>query len=754
MIAALRVAVSEIEVLPRQHFSLSILNTETRFLAEPRRAIRSGAHQAWVVQMMIFSFSPHRTTEQALDCKPADRVGNPWWSVAAGVEHAQAVAQECNRSFRQLGVSARRNLFQPAKAGRAPDAIDKAGEIWKRIGREIVRSISDRERNSSMIRDRVLILGLSLVASLTVPTSIEASTEPCNQSLIDHLPPATAFYIYPRALIQPFYQWENNYGYCGEVSLMEAGLANGEWMSQYDARLLCGTGLGQSGPPANNDKWCRAKSNQNTANYNAQVLFEIPDTGVSGTTERWGSMPQCAANMRLAGISYPYKGVAARQPPSLCTGTKASTACPGYQAYMSWVKRQVIDGNTVVVALIIKNDTGDGDQYDHEAPVVKIGTNHSPTDPTYYPDDVLYFEDHGVYWYNGKVGQDDTAPEPPPGSGSNTTECTPYIFGYTFSELGVSTVPKDTQATHAWHVYSIVLPANYTIPGYPGANGKPSGAGSYVKITGPNNFAFAVTGVLDTYKETVPVALTAGSNPGSIVGPTYTNGVQNPQDPIAGYDYEYPFIGTSIEEEGPGSCTNKPPSSWMTNFVLQPTVSGLTPGISYNLYEYQFNTPSDTDTLGAGTGAALKVPITAFNANSVATGSTPANGVTSFTASGSTYLADPLATTSDQMVVYRAVPADPGLYSPVNGSTLNGTSETFAWDSATTGPDAGATFYRLDAGKEQGGHEYYRSGRLSNATFSLTVDSLPSDTSTVWVRWYYFVKGQWQYNDYSYTASR
>jgi len=166
-------------------------------------------------------------------------------------------------------------------------------------------------------------------------------------------------------------------------------------------------------------------------------------------------------------------------------------------------------------------------------------------------------------------------------------------------------------------------------------------------------------------------------------------------------------------------------------------VSGLTPGVSYNLYEYQFGSPTDTDSLGIGTGAALAVPVTAFNANSVLASSTPANSVTNFIATGSTYVANPLVTTSDQMVIYRAVPTDPGVYYPASHSTLTGTSATFAWDSSTTGPDSGAEVYRLDAGKEQGGHEYYKGASLPNTTFSLAVASLPSDGSTVWVRWSY-----------------
>ncbi len=593
--------------------------------------------------------------------------------------------------------------------------------------------------------DRLIRL-LCFALAFSLSTGVQASKEPCNQSLIDQLPPATSYYIYPRVPVQPFYQWENNYGYCGEVSTMEAGLANGQWMSQYDARLVCGAGLGQSGPPITTNGWC--SSNKNISNYNAQTLFEVPNTGVSGTTEAWGSMPQCAANMRLNATYYPYEGVASQQPADLCTGSGASSACPGYQQYMSWVKQQVILGNTVAVAVLIQDVTYAGDQYDHEVTVVKIGTNHSPTDPTYYPDDVLYFEDHGVYWYNGSIGQDYTAPEPPPGSGSNTTECTPYIFGYTFEELGKT----GSQAAKSKDVYSIVLPANTTIQTETGYNGKNNGKGSEGNIIGPNNFAVSISGPLDTYNETVPVTLSASPQPGYIVGPTYTEGVENPQDPLAGYGYEYPFIGTSIQEEGPGSCTNTPPSSWMTNFVLQATVSGLTPGVAYNLYEYQFNSPTSTDTMGTGSAAALAVPVTAFNANSAAGSATAANTVNAFTASSSNYLAPPLTTTSDQIAVYRAVPAAPGLYSPANGSKLTGTSVTFAWDTSTEGAAAGATAYSVAVGSTQGGSQYYNSGTLSSTTFSETVTGLPSNGSTVWTRWSYLVNGQWGYTDYSYTA--
>ena len=100
-----------------------------------------------------------------------------------------------------------------------------------------------------------------------------------------------------------------------------------------------------------------------------------------------------------------------------------------------------------------------------------------------------------------------------------------------------------------------------------------------------------------------------------------------------------------------------------------------------------------------------------------------------------------------------------GINYPANGSALKSNSQTFQWymyntatmsATAPTAP-APATAYWLDIGKEQGGNEYYQSGSLGTA-LSVTVNTLPTDGSTIWVRWWYYANGQWQYTDYHYTA--
>ena len=440
---------------------------------------------------------------------------------------------------------------------------------------------------------------------LAASPGARAAEAGCGQALVDGTtPPVTSFFITPRQAVQPFYQWENNNGYCGEVSMMQAGLANGQWMSQFNARQICVTGLSQSGP----DGACAAHG---VPNYNAQLLIEDPGTGVSGRN-RYANAALCVANSRLAGSTFPY--------------TTEKSGIGGYHHYMSWVKQQVILGNQVTLAVLFNG--GSDPQYDHEVAVLNIGTNHAPTDPTYYPDDVIYFDDHGAYTLHGTAFTGN--PAIPPGAAvPNGKGCTPYIFGYSFASLAQSRSAANQPGAQA---YSIVIPGERVIHTGTGGSGYDT-----VPIIGPRNYAFSVGGPADTGGETLPVSL-------AIEGPTQTAGVTNPRDPIAGYNYENPMIGKSVEGH---SCTNDAPLPWMTNLVLRATASGLTPGHGYNLYEYEF-----ARVRGEGMSAALAVPEADFNANAAM-----ASHVTSFTALGDSFTKT-ITTTSDKIVVFRCVPAD------------------------------------------------------------------------------------------------
>src|SRR5208283_6140047 len=99
-----------------------------------------------------------------------------------------------------------------------------------------------------LIMSKPSLLVLVLANAVAIAGPIAAAESNCTQNRVDGTTiPSTASIIYPSQTVTPFYQWENDNGYCGEVSMMQAGLNNGQWMSQFNARLICGTGLSQSG---------------------------------------------------------------------------------------------------------------------------------------------------------------------------------------------------------------------------------------------------------------------------------------------------------------------------------------------------------------------------------------------------------------------------------------------------------------------------------------------------------------------------
>jgi len=85
--------------------------------------------------------------------------------------------------------------------------------------------------------------------------------------------------------------------------------------------------------------------------------------------------------------------------------------------------------------------------------------------------------------------------------------------------------------------------------------------------------------------------------------------------------------------------------------------------------------------------------------------------------------------------------------SPTPNSTLTGSSATFTWY-----PSAAAQAYWIDVGSTQGGNNYYQSGSLPTTTLSQTVNNLPTDGSNIYVTLWTQINGQWQYNQYTYTA--
>jgi hypothetical protein len=82
--------------------------------------------------------------------------------------------------------------------------------------------------------------------------------------------------------------------------------------------------------------------------------------------------------------------------------------------------------------------------------------------------------------------------------------------------------------------------------------------------------------------------------------------------------------------------------------------------------------------------------------------------------------------------------------SPVNGSTLTSTTQTFVWT------NVGAPQYWLYVGTTPGANNMY-SKSMGTAT-SITLNGLPSDGRMIYVRLWTLSGSTWLYNDYSYRA--
>jgi hypothetical protein len=480
------------------------------------------------------------------------------------------------------------------------------------------------------------LVAMGIFGILCQPRTLLAAAPGCGQAQVEKLlgapppPAATRYYIYPRQGVTPYYQWESNDGYCGETSLISSGMVNGQWMSQYSGRLICGAFSGLATDGSGASLLQAGNPLRKLPNYNAQLLIEAPDTGVSGPDD-FAHAALCGANARLNTVTYPYK-----------TGFKqANRGLAGYQDYMRWIKAQVIAGNQVTIAVDLNGGTDA--QYDHEVSVLKIGTNHSPSDDRYYGDDVVYFEDHGVYTlkYQDGVWHFAENPSVPLGAGDDTQGCTPYIFAYAFDSLPHTRAGANASGASA---YSVVIPDDLWIE--TGSGNTAADGNGKVAIRGPHNYAFSVSGPIDPQGVTKPILLSILRTETLQDGQWQANPWDENSDPAAGNNYETPYIGGTVGSCNEGQCvTNTQPAAML--MTLQVTVSGLTPGTAYNLYEYDFPTLSGADT---GAGAALNVPTQNFNANAGM-----ASAVTKFTATGSTYISAPIRQSSDQIAVFRAV---------------------------------------------------------------------------------------------------
>jgi hypothetical protein len=154
--------------------------------------------------------------------------------------------------------------------------------------------------------------------------------------------------------IGPRYQWNHNYGYCGEVSEISAGLYYGQYLSQYDARAAA------DDVPQNR--------------YRSQLLL-----GVNAL--------RAAETMHLRAIAR--TGKFNRSP----------------RDFLAWVKENVLLGRPVAIGIYMnqfrfygkRNPTAGSPQYDHIVPVIGIESSHERDERGYFPDDAITFSDNGEW---------------------------------------------------------------------------------------------------------------------------------------------------------------------------------------------------------------------------------------------------------------------------------------------------------------------------------------------------------------------
>ena len=153
--------------------------------------------------------------------------------------------------------------------------------------------------------------------------------------------------------ITPRLQWMYNYGYCGETSLISAGLFYGQYLSQYDARHLAHPNIPQSQDAS-------------------QLLLTL-------------NAARVARRMHLQTVEWN-------------SGDRSS------RDFLAWVKQNVARGYPVAIGVYTnesyfygRSGVNDGDpSYDHIVPVVAVESHHPRNDPRYYGDDTIVFSDNGL----------------------------------------------------------------------------------------------------------------------------------------------------------------------------------------------------------------------------------------------------------------------------------------------------------------------------------------------------------------------
>ncbi len=213
---------------------------------------------------------------------------------------------------------------------------------------------SHRRLSNGAVRLGSLLLSSALLAG-TPLSSVSAASG-------DDKATASTGETYSKANdIPPRLQWTANFGYCGEVSLISAGLYYGQYVSQYEARSIASKKTDQS-------------------KEGSQLLLGVNDA-------------YAASQMHLNAVQW------------------NSTSTQNPQNFLAWVKENVASGYPVIISVFENrhsfdgsNDENAGDtEYDHIVQVTGISSQHPLSKPAaYYADDVITLSDNGLWSPTGQ----------------------------------------------------------------------------------------------------------------------------------------------------------------------------------------------------------------------------------------------------------------------------------------------------------------------------------------------------------------
>lgn len=192
-------------------------------------------------------------------------------------------------------------------------------------------------------------MGLRTTTTVSLVAAVAIALAP--GALAAHHPPTAGTADTIRLDLTPRLQWNANDGYCGETSLISAGMHYGQYTSQWTARALASPEVPQT-------------------ERRSQLLLGVNDI-------------DAAAAMRLSAVAFDNEH-------------QGSTP-----QFLAWVKTMLLRGDPVIIGVLMKMSASDGTlpgdpEYDHIVPVLGVDSAAQLTlrDRRYRPNDALIFSDN------------------------------------------------------------------------------------------------------------------------------------------------------------------------------------------------------------------------------------------------------------------------------------------------------------------------------------------------------------------------